>query len=60
MKIASGETIEVAWNKERLEVLIAINPDFPVTWMRLAPSEARTLAHYLNDMAQACESRTPQ
>lgn len=57
LKTATGHEIEVAWNKERLDVVIAIDPKHPLSdhWISLSPEEARTFADLLRCMAQACD-----
>jgi len=59
MKTASGHEFEVAWNKERLDVALAVDPAYPISdhWITLTPAEARDLADRLNNMARICESR---
>jgi hypothetical protein len=58
MKIASGHEINVAWNEERRDVLIEVDPSPDPRnwkWISLTPAEARELGEYLVIMAKTCE-----
>lgn len=59
LKTKSGDEYEVAWNRERLDVVLAVNPEYPIDqhWKRLTSEEARTLGTYLIDMADCCDRR---
>lgn len=59
MKTKSGHEFELAWNPERLDVVLAVDPEYPIDkhWIRLTEDEARELGTYLITLADTCKRR---
>lgn len=60
VKTVSGHEFVVAWNKERRDVVLALDSDSSAiiadsAWIRLTPAEARDIALELTMMADAAE-----